>query len=34
MNSLLVIFLNEPELVCLHTVKWFLDLPCNTNNSI
>ena len=23
MNSLKVIFLNEPDLICLHTVKWF-----------
>ena len=26
--------LNESELICLHTVEWFQNLLCNTNNSI
>ena len=30
MNSLL----NKPELICLHTDKWFQVLLCNTDNSI
>ena len=29
----LVIFLNEPELICLPTIKWFQFLLYNTNNS-
>ena len=29
---LLIIFLNEPELICLHTVKLFQVLQCNSNN--
>ena len=34
MNSLLVtLFLNELELICLHTVKWFQMLPSNSNCS-
>ena len=28
------LFLNEPELICLHTVKWFQVLLFNANNSI
>ena len=34
MNNLLVICLNEPELICLHTVKWFQVLLFNTIYSI
>ena len=35
MNSLVVtLFLNEPELICLHTFKWFQLLPSNTNTFI
>ena len=33
-NSLKVTVLNEPELICLHRVKWFQDLLCNANNLI
>ena len=33
-NSLSVTFLNEPELICLHTVECLDDLQFNTNNSI
>ena len=33
-NSLLVTFLNDPEFICLHTVKAFQVLLSNTNNSI
>ena len=33
-NILLITFLNKPELVCLHTVKWFQVFLPNTNNSI
>ena len=34
-NSLLVsLFLNEVELICLRTVKWFQVLLFNVNNSI
>ena len=32
-NILLITFLNEPKLILLHTVKWFLVLLCITNNS-
>ena len=27
-------FLNDPELICLHIVKWFKILLCSTNNLI
>ena len=30
----MVTILNEPKLICLHTVKWFQVLPLDTNNSI
>ena len=33
-HILLIIFLNEPEFIFLHTVKWFQALLSNTNNSI
>ena len=33
-SSYKVTFLNEPELICLHTVKWFQVLLSNTSNSI
>ena len=26
--------LNDPELICLHSVKWFQVMSSNTNNSI
>ena len=29
---LLITFLNEPEIICLRTVKWFQVLLYNTNN--
>ena len=32
-HILLITFLNEPELILLHTVKWFQVLLCTTNNS-
>ena len=28
-----LLFLNKPDLICLHTVKWFQVLRCNINNS-
>ena len=28
------LLLNKPELICLHTVKWFQVLLTNTNTSI
>ena len=34
MNSLLATFLNERQLTCLHSVKWFHVSLFNTNNSI
>ena len=34
MNILLVIFLNEPVFLCLHTVKWFQVLISGADNSI
>ena len=33
-HILLITFLNEPEFICLHTVKWFQVFLSNTNNSI
>ena len=33
-HVLLIKFLNEPELIFLHTVKWFQVLLSNMNNSI
>ena len=33
-HSLLKMFLNKPNLILLHTVKWFQVLLCITNNSI
>ena len=30
---LLITFLNEPQLILFHTVKWFQVLLCITNNS-
>ena len=33
-HILLMTFLNEPEVICLHTVKWFHVFLSNTNNSI
>ncbi len=33
-HHLYITFLNEPELICLHTVKWFQVLLSNTNNLI
>ena len=33
-HILLIMFLNEPKLILLHTVKWFQVLLCITNNSI
>ena len=33
-HILLITFLNKPELIFLHTVKWFQVLLCITNNSI
>ena len=33
-NSLLEIFLNEPEPICLHTAEWFPVLRFNTYNAI
>ena len=33
-NSLSVTFLNEPELICLHTVQWFWVFLFKTENSI
>ena len=33
-HILLITFLNEPELILLHTVKWFQVLLFNTNNYI
>ena len=29
---LFITLLNETELICLHTVKWFQVLLCNSNN--
>ena len=29
-----MVFLDKPELICLHTVKWFQVLLFNTNDSI
>ena len=35
MNSLYITFLNEPELICLHTVNWFqVFLFCTTLHSL
>ena len=31
-HILLITFLNEPELIFLHTVKWFQVLLCSSNN--
>ena len=33
-HILLIIFLNEPKFILLHTVKWFQVLLCITNISI
>ena len=33
-HILLITFLNEPNLIQLHTVKWFKVLLCITNNLI
>ena len=31
-HILLIAFLNKPEHICLHTVKWFQVFLCNSNN--
>ena len=33
-HILLITFLNDPQLIVLHIVKWFQVLLCITNNSI
>ena len=33
-HILMIAFLNKPDLISLHTVKWFQVLLLNTNNSI
>ena len=33
-KHILLTFLNKPELIFLHTVKWFHVVICVTNNSI
>ena len=33
-HVLLIMFLNEPKLILLHTFNWFQVLLCITNNSI